>query len=138
MEYPRRTRPVTFSQNGPKLNSSSVYCSRPYSSCWQTPLCTKLIFFGTPTTMGFCWVSAPPSLKAHVVQSCALWQYGLWSFQTGYIQLERFLPKNQHAQRKFLNFENWTNGEPQQLAKIRDFKVHYFDFSYKTLIFASE
>jgi hypothetical protein len=23
------------------------------------------------------------------------------------------LPKNQHTQRKLLNFENWTNGEPQ-------------------------
>ena len=27
---------------------------------------------------------------------------------------------------KLLNFENWTNGEPQQLAKIRVFKVDYF------------
>ena len=25
-----------------------------------------------------------------------------------------------------MNFENWTNGEPQQLAKIRLFKVDYF------------
>ena len=25
-----------------------------------------------------------------------LWQYGLWSFQTGDTKLERFLPKNQH------------------------------------------
>ena len=55
-----------------------------------------------------------------------LWQYRLWSFQTGYIKLEIFLPKNQHTQRKFLNFENWTNGEPQWLAKIRVFKVDYF------------
>ena len=30
-----------------------------------------------------------------------LWQYGLWSFQTGYIKSERFLPKNQYTQRKF-------------------------------------
>ena len=45
---------------------------------------------------------------------------------TGYIKLERFLPKNQHTQRKILNFENWTNGEPQKLAKIRVFKVDYF------------
>ena len=44
---------------------------------------------------------------------CLLWQYGLWSFQTGYTKLERFLKKNQHTQRKLLNFENWTNGEPQ-------------------------
>ena len=28
-------------------------------------------------------------------------------------KLERFLPKNQHTQRKLLNFENRTNGEPQ-------------------------
>ena len=60
-----------------------------------------------------------------------LWQYELWSFETGYMKLERFLPKNQHTQRKFLNFENWTNGEPQQLEKIRAVKVDYFNFSCK-------
>ena len=49
----------------------------------------------------------------HQVRVRTLWQYGLSSFQAGGIKLERFLPKNQHAQRKFLNFENWTNGEPQ-------------------------
>ena len=42
-----------------------------------------------------------------------LWQYGLWSFQTGYTKLERFLHKNQRTQRKLLNFENWTDGKPQ-------------------------
>ena len=31
---------------------------------------------------------------------CTLWQYGLWSFQTGGRKLERFLPKNQHTQTK--------------------------------------
>ena len=41
----------------------------------------------------------------------------------GGIKLERFLPKNQHTQRNFENFENWTNGETQQLAKIRVLKV---------------
>ena len=46
-------------------------------------------------------------------ERCKLWQYGLWSFQTGCIKLERFLPKNQHTQRKVLNFENWTNGKLQ-------------------------
>ena len=40
----------------------------------------------------------------------SLWQYGLWSFQTGSTELGRFLPKNQHTQRKLLNFENWING----------------------------
>ena len=55
-----------------------------------------------------------------------LWQYRLWSFQGRDTKLERFLDKNQHTQRKLLNFENWINGEPQQLAKIRVFKVDYF------------
>ena len=56
----------------------------------------------------------------------ALWQYGLWSFQTGYTKLKRFFHKNQQTQKKLLNFENWTNGEPQELAKIRVCKIDYF------------
>ena len=44
-----------------------------------------------------------------------LWQYGLWSFQVGGTKLERFLHKNQHTQRKLLNFEFWINGE---LSKV--------------------
>ena len=47
-----------------------------------------------------------------------LWQYGLWSFQTRYIKLERFLPKNQHTQRKFSNFGNWCNGEVSKVGII--------------------
>jgi len=50
--------------------------------------------------------------------SYRLWQYGLWSFQTGGIKLERLLPKNQLTQRKLLNFENWVNGEVSKSAKI--------------------
>ena len=38
-----------------------------------------------------------------------LWQYGLWSIQTGGTKLERLLPKNQHTQRKLLSFENWIS-----------------------------
>ena len=45
-----------------------------------------------------------------------LWQYGLWSFQTGGTKLERFLPKNKHTQRKLLNFENWVNGEVSKIG----------------------
>ena len=45
-----------------------------------------------------------------------LWQYRLWSFQTGGTKLERFLPKNQHTQRKLLNFENWVNGEVSKIG----------------------
>ena len=36
-----------------------------------------------------------------------LWLYGLSSFQAGGTKLERFLRKNQHTQRKILNFEDW-------------------------------
>ena len=36
-------------------------------------------------------------------------------FSSGGTKLERFLPKNQHTQRKLLNFENWCSGE---LSKI--------------------
>ena len=48
----------------------------------------------------------------------SLWQYGLWRFQMGGTTLERFLPKNQHTQRKLLNFENWVYGEGSKSAKI--------------------
>ena len=44
-------------------------------------------------------------------------------FKRGGSKLERFLPKNQPVQRKFLNFENWTNEEPQWQAKIRGLKL---------------
>ena len=49
-------------------------------------------------------------------------------FQAQGYKVRKFLPKKQHTQRKLLNFENWTNGEPQYLAKIRVFKVDYFIF----------
>ena len=48
----------------------------------------------------------------------SVWQYGLWSFQMGDTKLERFLPKNEHTQRKLLNFEFWINGELSKSAKI--------------------
>ena len=53
--------------------------------------------------------------KIHDLFPSTLWQYGLWSFQMGGIKLERFLPKNQHTQRKLLNFENWVNGEVSKI-----------------------
>ena len=50
-------------------------------------------------------------------QTCSVWRYGLWSLQTGGLKLEIFLHKNQHTQRIFLNFENWTNGKLSSLQK---------------------
>ena len=52
------------------------------------------------------------------VVPCTLWQYGLWSFQTVGTKLKRFLPKNQHTQRKLLKFENWVNGEVSNLENL--------------------
>ena len=44
-------------------------------------------------------------------------------FKRGGTKLERFLPKNQHTQRKLLNFENWVSGRCQKLAIILVSKV---------------
>ena len=50
-------------------------------------------------------------MQCMITEYGELWQYGLWSFQTGGTKLERFLPKNQPTQRKLLNFDNWIDGE---------------------------
>jgi hypothetical protein len=39
-------------------------------------------------------------------------------YSNGGTKFERFLPKNQHTQRKLLNFEFWINGELSKSAKI--------------------
>ena len=59
----------------------------------------------------------------HCTRACLwpLWQYGLWSFQAGGTKLEIFLPKNQHAQRKLLIFENLV--KCQKLGIILENKV---------------
>ena len=65
------------------------------------------------------WVSQNRNHAVMAFIACWLWQYRLWSFQTGGTKLERYLPKNQHTQRKILNFENWLNGEVLKIG-------HYF------------
>ena len=66
-----------------------------------------------------------------------LWQYGLWSFQTGGTKLERFLPKNQHTQRKLLNFENRVSGEerrfPTDVLNMSADVQHVLSISIPTL-----
>ena len=42
----------------------------------------------------------------------------------GCTKLERFLPKNQHTQRKLLNFENWCSGEVSKEPKF-DFQSQF-------------
>ena len=48
-------------------------------------------------------------------------------------KLERFLHRNQHTQRKLLNFEFWTNGEPQNLQKSKCLKLIILMFQAKKL-----
>ena len=42
--------------------------------------------------------------------------YRLSSFQAGGTKVERFLPEDQHTQRKFLNLENWVNGAVSKIG----------------------
>ena len=58
------------------------------------------------------------SISRLIFAGYTVWQYGLWSFQSEDTKLERFLPKNQHTQRKVLNFEFWINGKQSNSAKI--------------------
>ena len=53
---------------------------------------------------------------------------GCGVFKWGDTKLERFLPKNQHTQRKLLNFEFLINGE---LSKIGH---HFSDKNFKKKI----
>ena len=52
-------------------------------------------------------------------QASALWQYGLWSFQTGDTKLERFLPRiNITKGNDCTYFDFWINSELSKCAKI--------------------
>ena len=43
---------------------------------------------------------------------------GYGDLKRGVKNLERFLPKNQHTERKLLNFENWVIEEVSKSPKI--------------------
>ena len=63
--------------------------------------------------------------------SSTLWLYGLSSFQAGGTKSERFFPKNQHTQRKWLNFDNWINGKVSKSAKIEEYEFRSTFLSLK-------
>ena len=52
-------------------------------------------------------------------------------FQAGDTKLERFLPKNQHTQRKLLNCEFWINNELSKIIRIilNFFFIEEYQFS---------
>ena len=49
----------------------------------------------------------------------------------GCTKLERLLPKNQHTQRKLLNFESWVNGEVSKSVKKCQNLTFKFNFDVK-------
>ena len=49
----------------------------------------------------------------------------------GGTKFERFLPENQHTQRKLLNFENWINGGLRSFQKSEFKKSIIFFFTEK-------
>ena len=61
--------------------------------------------------------------SVHTEHSVLYGNTGCGVFKRGGTKLERFLPKNQHTQRKLLNFENWVNGEVSKLGIILESKV---------------
>ena len=64
-------------------------------------------YFGLISAVYVQWHVAPSASPLNICKinqhHLTLWQYGLWSFQAGGTKLDRFLPKNQHTQRKFLS-----------------------------------
>ena len=65
-------------------------------------------------------------------QCTYLWHYSLWSFKSRDTKLERFLHKNQHSQRKLLNFENLAIGT-SVACKNQSFQSWLFWFFMKKL-----
>ena len=59
-------------------------------------------------------LTTAPCVQLPLSTSCKKVIYLVW-----YRKLERFLPRNQHTQRKLLNFENPCNGEVSKSAKMQ-------------------
>ena len=53
---------------------------------------------------GFLWKFVVSSSIQQKMLYYVLWQYELWSFQTGGTKLERFLPKNQYTKKEIIEF----------------------------------
>ena len=65
------------------------------------------------------FISCQEFTSTLILSMYVLWQYGLWSFQTGVIKLERFLPKNQHTQT--LIFASYWGSPLVQFSKFQNF-----------------
>ena len=84
------------------------------------PIWSRLLYPPAPATHFDFWPLCPSQLLSLVLSVHGTRpQYGNTGcgvFLRGGTKLEWFLPKNQHPQRKLLNFENWVSGE---VSKIR-------------------
>ena len=69
----------------------------------------------------------------HDVTTVHYGNIGCGVFKRGVRKLERFLIKNQHTQRKLLNFENWISGGPKKFFKNQSFKSQLFSSSQKEI-----
>ena len=60
----------------------------------------------------------------------------------GGTKLERFLPKNQHTQRKLLNFENWVNGDVSKSDKnylnLPQFFFFIEEYQFRSTFFVND
>ena len=54
-------------------------------------------------------------------------------FSNGGYKIRKILPKNQHTQRKLLNFENWVSGEVSKSAKSPNLLTFKVNFLYQKL-----
>ena len=109
---------------------------------WNTPLTYKISvqnFVRTFIPCGKFILEYIVVVCSYMIQNACrdlndhLWQYGMWSFQTGGTKLEKNLPKNQHTQRKLLNFENWINWGLRSFQKSEFEKSIIFIFSRKKI-----
>ena len=108
----------------------------PYASNWWVQI--KPTLNTPPLNFISSIIPRDTSMPKYLLSS--LWWYWLSSFQGRGTKLERFLPKNQHTQRKLLNFENLCNGEVSKSAKISHSKSIFYDknhwnhFSYTKIM----
>ena len=103
MHYPYWWRANSNVPDNCRKYFGRIHITKSQSSC-TTPSTNNIQNHKCPIIFSAKWIKKYLSLT--------LWQYGLWSFQTGDTKLERFLP------RKWLNFEFWINGEMSKSAKI--------------------
>ena len=88
---------------------------------WQNNLCKKIAKLISKRITCIRSSSFLAYCPIFVKSLLPLWNYWLWSFDSRDKKLKRFWPKNQHNEKKLLNFENWTNEEPQVLHMCSSF-----------------